>query len=303
MTFEKRLTAAAAKIDALLAGVLATEALEAAGVPDRVAAAMRHAVMGGGKRMRPYLVLETAGVVGAAVDRAVPAALALELVHCYSLVHDDLPAMDNDTLRRGQPTVWTAFDEWTAILAGDALLTLAFEHLAEAPAAGLDARTRIKLVSALARAAGGAGMVGGQGLDLEADKLGLPAHPDAAHILRLQGMKTGRLFEYACYAGAVSAGADSAVLQALTRFGAKLGAAFQLADDLLDVEGDPETVGKATAKDAAAGKATLIGLIGLDAARAELDAIEAEALGEIAMLGERADVLRETLHFACARRK
>ena len=291
--FETRLAARAAGFDQRLAMLLDPSAPGMAGVPQRLADAMRHAVTAGGKRIRPFLVVETAGVLGAGEDAPIPAALALELVHCYSLVHDDLPAMDNDELRRGKPTVWKAFDDWTAILAGDALLTMAFEQIAGPPA----------VVALLAKAAGAGGMVGGQCLDLEADKLGRPARATAEHIMRLQALKTGALFRFACEAGAIVGGADAATQAALTRFGEKLGAAFQLADDLLDVEGDPQTVGKATGKDAAAGKATLIGLMGLDAARTRLMDLEAQALADIAGLGPRADVLRETLHFACARKK
>ncbi len=304
MTFEKRLAACAAEIEAGLDGVLGNlRTVSRTGVPDRLADAMRHSVMAGGKRVRPFLVIESAAIFGANSEAAMPAALALELVHCYSLVHDDLPAMDNDTLRRGKPTVWKAFDEWTAILAGDALLTLAFECLAAPGNGSVRDGDRLRLISGLADASGRAGMVGGQCLDLEADKLSMPAEPSLAHIERLQAMKTGRLFQFACHAGAVIGAASETEDLALTRFGAALGAAFQLADDLLDVEGDPGTVGKATAKDAAAGKATLVGLLGLDGARARLEAIEAAALGEVEVFGARADTLRETLRFACARRK
>jgi farnesyl diphosphate synthase len=303
MTFEKRLEARAAEIEAGLAEVLDGAASPRAGLPPRLAGAMHHAVMAGGKRIRPFLVTETATALGAEAAAAQPAAIALELVHCYSLVHDDLPSMDNDTLRRGKPTVWKAFDEWTAILAGDALLTLAFEHLGGAPCPGLDDIKRLALVTGLALASGGRGMVGGQCLDLEADKLGQPKVPTAAHVRRLQSMKTGALFRFACEAGAIVAGASAEETAAMARFGAKLGEAFQLADDLLDIEGDAEMVGKATAKDAAAGKATLVGLEGIAAARTHLTGIERDALGEIAAFGARADVLRETLRFACARRK
>ncbi len=303
MTFEKRLEARAAEIEAGLAAVLDGAASPDVGLPHRLADAMRHAVMSGGKRIRPFLVTETAMALGAHAADARPVAIALELVHCYSLVHDDLPAMDNDTLRRGKPTVWKAYDEWTAILAGDALLTLAFEHLAEAACPGLDDRQRLALVTGLALASGGRGMVGGQCIDLEADKLGQPKIPTKAHVQRLQAMKTGALFRFACEAGAVVARASKADAAAMQRFGAKLGEAFQLADDLLDIEGDAETVGKATAKDAAAGKATLVGLDGLAAARAYLAVIERDALVELTSFGGRADVLRETLRFACARRK
>ncbi len=303
MTFEKRLATRAGEIDIALADALARAASERAGVPPRLAEAMRHAVMAGGKRMRPFLVLETAIMAGGQRDAAMPAAVALELVHCYSLVHDDLPAMDNDLLRRGKPTVWNAFDEWTAILTGDALLTLAFEHLAASRHPAVSDGLRLDLVARLAAAAGGHGMVGGQGLDLEADKLGKPPRPDIAHIERLQAMKTGRLFEVACLMGAMTGGAGRPEALALARFGAGLGAAFQLADDLLDVEGDAATVGKATAKDAAAGKATLVGMMGLEAARQRLAEIERGALGEVESFGPSADVLRETLRFACARER
>lgn len=303
MTFEKRLEARAAEIEAGLAEVLAGAASAGAGLPPRLANAMHHAVMGGGKRIRPFLVIETAAALGAEVAAAQPAAIALELVHCYSLVHDDLPSMDNDELRRGKPTVWKAYDEWTAILAGDALLTLAFEHLGEASCPGLDDRQRLALMTGLALASGGRGMVGGQCIDLEADKLRQPKTPTKAHIRRLQAMKTGALFRFACEAGPVVARANAEETAAMARFGAKLGEAFQLADDLLDIDGDAETVGKATSKDAAAGKATLVGLEGIAAARAHLAEIEREALGEIEKFDARADLLRETLRFACARRK
>jgi farnesyl diphosphate synthase len=297
-TFEKRLAERAVEIDAALDAALGCGTV----TPPRLAAAMRHAVMAGGKRIRPFLVIETAVALGARPGAAMPAAVALELVHCYSLVHDDLPAMDNDALRRGQPTVWKAFDDWTAILAGDALLTLAFEHLASGAAGGLPSSHQLELVRLLAVAAGPSGMVGGQCLDLEADKLGTPPRPDVRHIETLQAMKTGALFRFACEAGAVVAGAGAAERASLRRFGEKLGAAFQLADDLLDVEGEPATVGKATGKDAAAGKATLVGVLGLAAARARLAEIEQAALSEIAGLGAAGDVLRQTLHFAVARR-
>lgn len=279
--------------------------------PALIIDAMRHGLMSGGKRLRPCLTLMTAEAVaplaGTTVPRArllaIPSACALEMIHCYSLVHDDLPAMDNDLLRRGKPTVWNAFDEWTAILTGDALLTLAFEYLAASRHPAVSDGLRLQLIARLAAASGGHGMVGGQCLDLEADKLGKPPHPDIAHIERLQAMKTGRLFEVACLMGAMTGGAGHAEVSALARFGAGLGAAFQLADDLLDVEGDAATVGKATAKDAAAGKATLIGMLGVKAARQRLTEIEQAALGEVESFGTRADVLRETLRFACARQR
>ncbi len=302
MTFEKWLADRAAGIDARLANLLA-EKSQSLLVPERLAGAMRHAVMAGGKRVRPFLVLESAAVFGGEMDAAMPAALALELVHCYSLAHDDLPAMDNDELRRGQPTVWKAYDEWTAVLAGDALLTLAFEVLADPLDFTVSPAVKLELVAELAKASGALGMVGGQCIDLEADKLGKPAAPSVSHIERLQALKTGALFRFACMAGARIGNATLPEQIAMTRFGEKLGAAFQLADDLLDVEGEAATVGKATGKDAAAGKATLIGLLGVATARVRLAEIEAAALTELVFLGARADVLRETMRFAVTRRR
>lgn len=300
MTFEKRLSEQAAAIDARLADELAARTPPQR-VPERLAGAMRHAVIGGGKRLRPFLVIESAAVFGVEPAAAMPAALALELVHCYSLVHDDLPSMDNDAVRRGQPTVWKAYDDWTAILAGDGLLTLAFEILTDLGSGAIPPQIRLELAAELARASGSGGMVGGQCLDLEADKLGTPAVPGIRHIERLQGLKTGALFRFACLAGALIGQARPAERAALGRFGDKLGAAFQLADDLLDVEGEAAALGKATGKDAAAGKATLVGHLGLAAARAHLSEIEAAAAGDIACFGSRAGVLRDAMHFAASR--
>jgi farnesyl diphosphate synthase len=259
---------------------------------------MRHGALGGGKRLRPFLTVECAGLFGVSPEAALETAAALECVHCYSLVHDDLPAMDDDDLRRGKPTVHKAFDEWTAILTGDALLTLAFELLA-APAAHVEAGVRIELIAGLASASGTAGMAGGQCLDLEADKLGLPARPDLAHIERLQAMKTGALIGYACEAGAILGRADVSRRRALAQFGARLGAAFQIADDLLDVEGEADVVGKATGKDA--GKATLVSLLGVSAARERLGLLEAQAIDLLEPFGSAADTLREAARFVARR--
>jgi farnesyl diphosphate synthase len=247
-------------------------------------------------------VIETAALLDVPPEAAVDAAAALELVHCYSLVHDDLPAMDNDDLRRGRPTVHKAFDDWTAILAGDALLTLAFEVLAGGAVAGApsDPAVRAALVGSLARAAGPAGMAGGQCLDLEADKLGRPTQPDAAHVERLQAMKTGALVRCACELGAILGQAGPEVLRALQTYGARLGRAFQIADDLLDVEGDADVVGKAVRKDAA--KATLHAADGIDAARRRLALLADEATATLAPFGRKADVLREAVVFAVQRR-
>ena len=307
MIFTQRLKERAQQVDARLlahlgqiAGQFAGKSGQSYAAPERLLAAMRHAVLGGGKRIRPCLVLECAALFNVAPSAALDTASALELVHCYSLAHDDLPAMDNDEVRRGQPTVWKAFDDWTAILAGDALQTLAFEILAK-PATHPNAEVRTELVLALARASGAAGMAGGQALDLEADKLGLPVRPSIDHIRRLQGMKTGALLVFACEAGAILGAASLEQRNALRRYGTALGLAFQIADDLLDAEGDAKTVGKAVAKDAAANKATLVSLMGLEAARAKLADTEREAVNALAPFGPSADVLREAAAFVVRR--
>ncbi|MFN3869232.1 MAG: polyprenyl synthetase family protein [Hyphomicrobiaceae bacterium] len=300
MPFPQRLDAAATLVEARLSHFLDTAAGPAITSP-RLAAAMRHAVLGGGKRFRPFLVIESARMLGLAPEAAVDTAAALECVHCYSLAHDDLPAMDNDRLRRGRPTVWCEFDEWTAILAGDGLLTLAFEIVA-APECHPDARVRSGLTLALARASGAAGMVGGQAFDLEAERItGGPEH-DAKHIRRLQAMKTGALIRFACVSGAILAGADADTRQRLERFGDTLGLAFQIADDLLDVEGSTAETGKAVAKDAAAGKATLVSLMGIAEARARLVDLEAEAIALLAPFGVAAATLQEAARFVVNRR-
>ena len=298
MALDQRLEFAAWLVERRLASILDETAR--AGAPARLVAALRHAALGGGKRLRPFLVIETAGLFGVAAEAAVDAAAAIECIHCYSLVHDDLPALDNDDLRRGRPTVHKAFDEWTAILAGDALLTLAFEVLAGCAAPGGPA-TKAALVASLARAAGPAGMVGGQCLDLEADKLGLPPRPDAAHVERLQSLKTGALIRCACELGAILGRAGESERRALETYGARLGLAFQIADDLLDVEGDAAAMGKAVRKDTA--KATLHAAIGIDTARQRLAALAAEAVAALAPFGKRADTLREAAAFAVQRER
>ena len=291
--FEERMREAQQLVESALVSVLAEQSSV---VPERLAASLRHGVLGGGKRFRPFLVIETARLFGVAPERAVATAAALECIHCYSLVHDDLPAMDNDRLRRGQPTVWAAFDEWTAILAGDALLTLAFEILAR-ETTDPDPKVRLTLVGALAAASGRIGMVGGQAVDLEADKLGRPALPDLAHVRRLQSMKTGALITFACEAGAILGHASASERRALHTFGDHLGFAFQISDDLLDATGTVEAVGKAVAKDATAGKATLVSLMGLEEARRKLAEVEGEAIAALAPFGERAAVLVDAVRF------
>jgi farnesyl diphosphate synthase len=293
--FASRMADAQTLVENRLTALLATPA---AG-PERLSASLRHAVLGGGKRFRPFLVLESARLFGAPLQPAIETAAALECIHCYSLVHDDLPAMDNDALRRGQPTVWKAYDEWTAILAGDALLTLAFEILADIQ--GIAAPMQLRLVAELARASGAAGMVGGQALDLAAEKRGEPARPDVPHIQRLQAMKTGALIRFGCLAGPILAGSSATDLAAISRFGDNLGFAFQISDDLLDATGDASLVGKAVGKDTAAGKATLVSLMGIAAATAKLAAVEADAIAALAPYGTAADTLREAARFMARR--
>ncbi|TRC92468.1 polyprenyl synthetase family protein [Mesorhizobium sp. WSM4306] len=264
--------------------------------PERLMAAMRHGVLNGGKRLRPFLVMESAALFGADGEAASRVAAALECVHCYSLIHDDLPSMDDDDLRRGQPTVHKAFDEATAILAGDALLTLAFDILAD-EATALPAERRAALVLALARAAGAGGMVGGQTLDLEAERI----RPDEAGIIRLQAMKTGALIRFACEAGAIVAGAAPQDRDRLAEFGSAVGLAFQLADDLLDLTADASQMGKATGKDAAAGKATLVALHGTNWARSQLHGLVTQAHELLEPYGDQATLLKAAASFVAIR--
>lgn len=295
MDFAQKLSAAAGLTEEWLDRLLADQA-----GPRRLVSAMRHGSLAGGKRFRPFLVLESAALFDVPADAAMAAAGALECMHCYSLIHDDLPAMDNDDLRRGRPTVHRAFDDWTAILAGDGLLTLAFEVLAR-PGTHPDAAVRAELALALAQAAGPAGMVGGQCLDLAASKLGEPAHPTVADVLHLQAMKTGALIRFACEAGAILGRAGAAERQALARFGDRLGLMFQITDDLLDVAGTPEKAGKAVGKDADARKATLVSLLGEPAARDKLGKAQVDALSALDLFGARAHILREAVAFLLQR--
>jgi farnesyl diphosphate synthase len=288
VSFEARLAAAAALTGDRLAAVLATR-------PDvPVVQAMRYAVAGG-KRLRAFLVLESAALHGIAPAGAVDAAAAIEAMHAYSLVHDDLPAMDDDDLRRGLPTVHVKWGEATAILAGDALQTLAFELLAS-PALG-PAERRIALVAGMARAAGAEGMVLGQALDIAAETAAAPL--TLPEIEQLQAGKTGALIGWAATAGAVLAAADPAPL---SRYAAALGLAFQIADDILDETGDEAAAGKRLRKDAGRGKATFVSLLGLDGARARAAALVAEAEAALAPYGAAATTLREAARFVVARR-
>ncbi|WP_457150453.1 polyprenyl synthetase family protein [Mesorhizobium sp. P5_C1] len=297
MAFEMALIRRAAAVEVLLRRLLDDRALSGEITrPDRLMAAMRHGVLNGGKRLRPFLVMEGAALFSSDGEAALRVAAALECVHCYSLIHDDLPAMDDDDLRRGLPTVHKAFDEATAILAGDALLTLAFDIIAD-EATMLPAERRAALVLALARAAGAGGMVGGQKLDLEAEQ----APPDEAGIIRLQAMKTGALIRFACEAGALVAGAPAEDRERLAEFGSAIGLAFQLADDLLDLTADASQMGKATGKDAAAGKATLVALHGANWARSQLHGLVDQAHELLAPYGEQAALLKEAATFVATR--
>ena len=301
--FTVRLAAVANETEALLGCLLGDQAVAGEiARPQRLLAAMRHAVLGGGKRLRPFLLVETAALFGVARDGALLAGAALECLHCYSLVHDDLPAMDDDALRRGRPTVHKAFDQATAILAGDALLTLAFDIMARSDVHP-DAGVRIALVAELAAAAGVGGMAGGQMIDLAAEgRFEDRQRLSESEIATMQAMKTGALIRFACRAGAIlgQAGVDARV--SVDRYGAAIGQAFQIADDLLDVEGDAKTIGKAAHKDAAAGKATLVAALGRAGAHARLDALVAEADAALAPFGAKADTLRAAARFIAERR-
>jgi len=284
-------------VESKLESVFSSAAMENEVIrPERLMQAMRHSALDGGKRLRPFLVMETAALFKIKPAQSVMAGIALECIHCYSLVHDDLPAMDDDELRRGRPTTHIAYDEATAILAGDALLTLAFDILAREETHE-NASIRIELVKLFSRYAGLGGMVGGQMLDLEAETKTL----DASEITLLQSMKTGALLKGACEAGAVLGGASETERNALIQFGNQIGKAFQLADDILDVTSDAETMGKATGKDADKGKGTLVDLYGLDESQKLLNVYLEEAFDGLSNFGPEADILREAARFIAHR--
>jgi farnesyl diphosphate synthase len=268
-----------------------------AGGQRRVQEAMRYAVFAGGKRLRPFLTVHCADLFGVAREHSLRAAAAIEALHTYSLVHDDLPAMDDDDLRRGNPTTHRKFDEATAILAGDALLTFAFEILADPATHPLPDR-RSELVSLLARAAGSEGMVGGQMIDIDA-----PHHRlSAEEIIDLQRRKTGALFEFSCCAGGVLGGAAPEEIRRLKDYARDLGLAFQICDDLIDVLGAAESAGKQVGKDEAQGKATLVSLWGVERARSEAEALAKSAAESLSGHGAAADLLRELPTFLLDRR-
>jgi farnesyl diphosphate synthase len=301
ISFELKLNDVAAQVEQALEGLLSPQARPGeTRRPARLLAAMRHAALGGGKRLRPFLMLETAALFDVAPEAAMRAACALEMVHCYSLVHDDLPAMDDDDLRRGRPTVHKAYDEATAILAGDSLLTYAFDILSD-PATHDDPALRCQLVRHLALASGLGGMAGGQALDLEAERSDKPLTMD--EVLEMQAMKTGALLQQAVEAGALLGLASPAQMRRLSRFGALIGAAFQIADDLLDAKSDAATLGKRVGKDAGRNKATLVSMLGVDAAGQRCGSLVDEAVGALQglELGSRTDVLIEAARFVAGR--
>jgi farnesyl diphosphate synthase len=300
--FPQHLASVAGDVEAFLVDLMGSEVRPGEiARPPRLMEAMRHAVLGGGKRLRPFLAIETARMLGAPSRGAMAAGAAIELVHCYSLVHDDLPAMDDDDLRRGKPTVHKAYDEATAILVGDALQTLAFEVAAD-PDYQADAAIRAELCLGLARASGLGGMVGGQLLDLTAEGRFGDVKMDADETRRLQAMKTGAILAFAVEAGAIVGGADAVARKNLLQFGKSLGAAFQVADDILDREASAEAMGKRTGKDQAAGKSTLVDLLGLDGARAECDRLVEDCAAALEPFGRSADVLMDAARFTVARK-
>lgn len=259
--------------------------------------AMRYAALGGGKRIRAFLVLETAALFNVAQGCARRVAAAVEMLHAYSLVHDDLPAMDDDDLRRGKPSCHKAFDEATAILAGDALQALAFEVLAE-PDTHSDPAVRCALIASLGHAAGARGMAGGQMIDLQAENAALTEH----EVTRLQMLKTGRLITWCCEAGAILGKAPPPQRQALAHYGRDLGLAFQIADDILDETGTREQIGKTPRKDAAAGKATLVSLMGLSRAEAHMRFLADQATVHLLTFEDKADLLRDLVSYVVTRR-
>lgn len=261
----------------------------------RLGAAMRHAVLSGGKRMRAFLAMESAALFHVPMGQALRTAAAVECMHAYSLVHDDLPCMDDDAMRRGKPTVHVAWDEATAVLAGDALQTLAFEILAGRQG-GIDPRLQVRLIAGLAQASGAMGMAGGQALDIAAETAARSL--DLEQITVLQALKTGALIVWAAESGAVLGRSDTAPMR---RYAADLGLAFQIRDDILDVEGDAEAAGKRLRKDGTAGKATFVSLLGVEGARGKARDLVARACDTLAPYGSAAETLRLAAQFAVAR--
>src|ERR1700686_1066720 len=298
--FTKRLDQTAEDTEALLSKLLSDELLpDETARPKRLIEAMRYSSLGGGKRLRPFLVVESSAVFGVAREAALLAGAALECIHCYSLVHDDLPAMDNSDLRRGRPTLHRAYDDATAILAGDALLTLAFDIITR-DEIHRDAGVRLALTRALARAAGVGGMAGGPMLGPPGE--GRFGDREPVDVARLQQMKTGALLRYGCIAGAILGQSSQQQYQALADYGRALGEAFQIADDLLDVEGDAAALGKQTGQDAALGKTTFVTQLGIEGARQRVRDLLGRADSALSMFGARGEVLRAAARFVAERK-
>jgi farnesyl diphosphate synthase len=300
LDFAKRLDKTAEETEALL-GQLLADKLEPDEIarPKRLVDAMRYSTLGGGKRLRPFLVVESAAVFGVSRDAALLAGAALECIHCYSLIHDDLPAMDNSDLRRGRPTLHKKTDDATAILAGDALLTLAFDIVTR-DQIHRDPTVRLLLTRALARASGIGGMVGGQILDLAGE--GRFGDREPVDVARLQQMKTGALLRFGCIAGALLGQASPKEYQALDDYGKALGEAFQIADDLLDVEGDAAALGKPSGQDAALGKTTFVTQLGIEGAKQRVRDLLARGDSALSIFGDKGDVLRATSRFVAERK-
>ena len=298
--FAKRLDSTADETEALLEKLLSDAPLpDEIARPKRLMDAMRYSSLGGGKRLRPFLMVESSAVFGVAREAALLAGAALECIHCYSLIHDDLPAMDNSDLRRGRPTLHKTTDDATAILAGDGLLTLAFDIITR-DEVHQDPTVRLLLTRALARAAGIGGMVGGQLLDLAGE--GRFGDRGPVDVARVQQMKTGALLRFGCIAGALLGQASQEDYQALDTYGRALGEAFQIADDLLDVEGDAAALGKPAGADAALGKTTFVTQLGIDGAKKRVRDLLAKADEALSVFGTRGEVLRAAAHFVADRK-
>jgi farnesyl diphosphate synthase len=298
--FANRLDKTAEDTEALLGRLLSDDILpDEIARPKRLMDAMRYSSLGGGKRLRPFLVVESAAVFGVPREAALLAGAALECIHCYSLIHDDLPAMDNSDLRRGRPTLHKKTDDATAILSGDGLLTLAFDIITR-DEIHRDANVRLLLTRALARCAGIGGMVGGQMLDLAGE--GRFGDREPVDVARLQQMKTGALLRFGCIAGAILGQATSKEYEALDDYGCALGEAFQIADDLLDVEGDAAALGKPSGQDAALGKTTFVTQLGIEGAKQRVRDLLAQADAAVSIFDDRAAVLQAAARFVAERK-
>ncbi len=298
--FTNRLDKTAEDTENLLSRLLSDQVLtDEIARPKRLLDAMRYSSLGGGKRLRPFLVVESAAVFGVSREAALYAGAALECIHCYSLIHDDLPAMDNSDLRRGRPTLHKAYDDATAILAGDALLTIAFDIITR-DEIHREASVRLALTRALARASGIGGMAGGQMLDLAGE--GRFGDREPVDVARVQQMKTGALLRFGCIAGALLGQASNAEYNALDDFGRALGEAFQIADDLLDVESDAATLGKPAGADAELGKTTFVTQLGIEGAKQRVRDLLARGDAALSIFGGRADVLRAAARFVAERK-